>query len=241
MADYGISVSNAYNSVVITSQFKLLVFSERGTFQIRSQYTDREGRGTVTFVKPIVTQETPQIFLRYVSGVHDSLGLYTTVLGSPGNWTGFTVTSAVRGGSSLQNYTIEYVSCKYADQRSTTPFGMEIWDASGNIVFSASDRVVRYGKFTKAWTLTSGSSVDIYSSNLSIEADDFICVSSIDRGVMWFADGAAYVGLNLLTAGVRVLNISAQRAAGGFFYYQGVNGQNFCIPVCKFPSSRYYN
>jgi len=241
MADYGISVVNNYGSVVISSTYKLLVFSERGSFQITSRYTDKEGSGTVSFSKPISTQEPPQIFLRYVSGVHDNLGVYTTLLGRPGAWTGFTVTSAVRGGSSVQNYTVEYVSCKYADQRSQSVYGMEIWDASGTIVFTDSDKVVRYGKFTKQWTVKSGTSVDIYSSGLSIDVDDFICVSAIDRGVVWFADGANFVGLTLLTDGVRVVNISAQRASGGLYYYQGLNNTSFCIPVCKFPADRYRN
>ena len=241
MANFGISVTNNSNSVMITSQYKIMVFSERGTFRIQSQYTDREGSGSVTFVKPILTQEPPQIFLRYVSGVHTDLGVYSTILGSPGNWTGFRMTSAVRGGSSLQNYLIEYVSCKYADRQSTELYGMSIWDEAGNILFSASDRIVRYSKFSKVWTKTNGDTVDIYKSNLTIDADDFISVSSIDRGVVWFADGAGFVGLNLMTAGVLVLNISAQRSGGGYNYSQGVAGQNFCIPVCKFPSARYYN
>lgn len=241
MADYGLSVSNSYGTTLINSQYKVLVFSERGTFQITSKYTDREGQGAVTFVKPILTQEPPHIFLRYVSGVHNDLGVYTTVIGGPGNWTGFRVTSGVRGGSSVQNYQVEYVSCKYSDQRSLTRYGMELWDATGAIVFTASDRVVRYSKFTKVWTLTGGTRVTIYNSNLTIDNDDFVCVSSLDRGVMWFADGAGFVGINLMTDGVRTLNISAQFSSGGYWYYQGVNNQNFCIPVCKFPADKYYN
>lgn len=241
MANFGISVTNNSNSVMITSQYKIMVFSERGTFRIQSQYTDKEGSGAVNFLKPILTQEPPQIFLRHVSGVHPNLGVYTTILGGPGNWTGFRMTSAVRGGSTLQNYLVEYVSCKYADKQSTDLFGMNIWDEAGVILFSASDRVVRYSKFSKVWTKTAGSTVDIYSSNLTIDSDDFISVSSVDRGLVWFADGADYVGITLLDNNVPSLKISAQRSGGGYDYSLGVNGQNFCIPVCKFPTSRYYN
>jgi hypothetical protein len=241
MANFGISVTNNSDSVMITSQYKIMVFSERGTFRIQSKYTDREGSGSVTFLRPILSQEPPQIFLRFVNGVHSDLGVYTTILGGAGNWTGFRMTSAVRRGSSLQNYLMEYVSCKYADRQSTDLYGMNIWDENGTILFSASDRVVRYSKFSKVWTKTAGNTVDIYSSNVTIDADDFVSVSSLDRGVIWFADGASFVGLNLLTKGALTLNISAQRSGGGYDYNQGVAGQNFCIPVCKFPTSRYYN
>lgn len=241
MADYGLSVTNTYGAVVISSTYKVMVFSERGSFRIQSKYTDREGSGAVTFVRPILTQEAPQVFFRHVNGFHTSLGVYITMLGGPGNWTGFLVTSAVRNGSNLQNYLMEYVICKFSDQPSPQRYGMNIFDAQGRIVFSSEDRVVRYHKFAKSWSLVVGDYVDTYKSNLVIEADDFVCVSSIDRGVAWFADGFGFVGMSLLDNNVPVLNITAQRAGGGYWYYQGTNGTCFGIPVCKFPSSRYYN
>ncbi|WP_432218769.1 hypothetical protein ACREYJ_06035 [Pseudomonas kribbensis] len=241
MADYGLSVSNIYGAVVISSSYKVMVFSERGSFRIQSRYSDKEGYGSVTFAKPVYTQEAPQVFLRHVSGVHASLGLFITMLGGPGNWTGFLITSAVRVGNTLQNYLIEYVVCKYSDQPSRQPYGMNIYDAQGQVVFSSDDKVVRYTKFAKNWTLVVGNQVDTYKSNLIIDADDFVCVSSIDRGLNWFADGAGYVGISLLNNNALTLEITAQRSGGGYWYYQGTNGTCFGVPVCKFPLSRYYN
>ncbi|MDC3735397.1 hypothetical protein KDL27_06340 [Pseudomonas syringae pv. syringae] len=241
MVDYGFSAVNGSSSVIISSKYKVLVFSERGQFSITSQYTDKEGFGSVVFTRPVLTQEPPQIFVRHISGSHPSLGVYTTMSGSPGNWTGFLVTSAVRPGGTLQNYSMEFVSCKFADQPSSQVYGMNIRDEGGRIVFSSSDKIVRYSKFAKGWTLQKGDLVDIYNSNLTIDADDFVCISSIDRGVMWFADGVQFAGLTLLANGVPVLQINAQIAGGGYWYYQGVNETSFAIPVCKFPVSRYYN
>lgn len=239
---YGLSVVNDYGAVVIDSDHKVLIFSERGNFNIQSRYTDREGYGNATFTKPILTQEPPQLFVRYVSGLHSNLGIYTTMLGSPGNWTGFRVTSAVRGNPNLQNYLMEYVSCKYAYQHNESDYGMEVYDKLGDIVFTSGDRIVRFGKFTKDWSLTVGNSVDIYRSGLAIDVDDFICVSAIDRGVMWFADHSNYTGLTILDGGVRVLNITTNvRTAGGEWFISGVGGTSFCIPVCKFPVDKYYN
>ncbi|RMN34762.1 hypothetical protein ALQ61_04152 [Pseudomonas coronafaciens pv. zizaniae] len=241
MVDYGFSAVNGASSVIIGSKYKVLVFSERGQFAITSRYTDKEGFGSVVFARPILTQEPPQIFVRHITGSHPDLGIYTTMSGGPGNWTGFLVTSAVRFGGAVQNYSMEYVSCKFADQPSPEVYGMNIRDDAWRIVFSSADKIVRYSKFAKNWTLQKGDMVDIYNSNLTIDADDFVCISSIDRGVMWFADGVQFAGLTLLSNSVPVLQINAQIAGGGYWYYQGMNETCFAIPVCKFPVSRYYN
>lgn len=240
MADFGLSVTNDYGSIIISSDYKIMVFSERGTFNITSQYTNVEGQGSVTFIKPIRTQEPPQVFVRFVSGVHNDLAIFTILLGGPGNWTGFRVVSAVRGNPNLQNYTLEYVSCMYSNLKSTSDYGLELFDYQGNAIYTSSDNVVRFSKFSKSWTLTQGNQVDYYDSGLTIDADDFISISSIDRGVGWFTGHAQYAGLTLLTSGVRMLRI-INNIISGDWYYQGTNNTCLAIPVCKFPISRYFN
>jgi hypothetical protein len=241
MDEYGLSVTNNSGSVLISNDYRMLVFSERGNFNITSRYTDREGAGSVVFARPIQTSEAPQIFLRHVRGVHSSLGVYITLAGGPGNWTGFAVTSAVRNGSSLQDYDMEFVACKYSNQTSKDMYGLELYDGAAQPIFASDDRVVTYSKFAKNWTRAQGSTVYVFTSDLSIDGDDFVSVSSIDRGVMWFAGGAGFVGMTLLENNLPVLKITATVSGGGYWYYQGVNGTNFCIPVCKFPLTRYYN
>lgn len=240
MADFGLAVTNDYGSVIVSSNYKVMVFSERGNFKITSQYTDAEGQGAVTFAKPIKTQEPPQVFVRLVTGVHSDLGMFTGLLGGPGNWTGFRVVSAARGNPNLQNYILEYVSCMYTSLKSVSSYGLEINDQQGNIVYTSSDNVVRFSKFSKAWTLARGNFVDVYDSGLAIDNDDFISISSIDRGVSWFTSHAQYSGITLLDGGVRVLKIHNQFRAGDW-YYQGTNNTCLAIPVCKFPTSRYFN
>lgn len=240
MADHGLSVVNDYSSLIISSEYKVMVFSERGTFKITSQYTNAEGSGTVNFVKPITTQEPPQVFVRFVSGVHNDLGIYTGLRGGPGNWTGFVVVSAVRGNPYLQDYTLEYVSCMYSNRKSTSSYGLEIYDYQGNPIYTSSDKVVKFSKFSKNWTVTTGNQVDYYDSGLTIESDDFISISAIDRGVSWFTGHSQYAGITLLSNGVRMLRITNQISQGDW-YYQGTNNTYLAIPVCKFPQNRYYN
>lgn len=240
MSDYGLAVVNNYGSLVISNEHKVMVFSERGSFRIESRYSDGEGYGSVLFSRAIHTNEPPQVFLRHVSGVHAALGVYITLLGGPGHWTGFAVTSAVRGGE-LQNYLMEFVACKFADRPGSEPFGLNLFDSQARPVFSSQDKIVRYHKFAKHWEKIAGAQVDIYASHLVIDPDDFVCASAIDRGVAWFAGGANYVGLILLENNAPSLKISAQVTGGGYWYHQGTNGTCFGIPVCKFPPHRYIN
>lgn len=242
MADYGFSAVNNHRSVIISSVYKVMVYSERGNFRIVSRYTNRPGYGQVVFQRPVLSQEPPQVFVRLETTRHNDLGLYITLQGGPGHWTGFKVVSAVRFGSVLQDYTLEYVICKFADRHNQQPYGLDIRGSGGEPVFSAHDNVVRYSKFAKRWVKQGGTLVDIYVSDVNIDVDDFVCITSIDRGVSWFAKGSRYAGLTLYDNGQRVLKIFNDRlTAGGYWYWQGTNDTCFAIPVCKFPLDRYYN
>ncbi|SNB84689.1 hypothetical protein SAMN02745900_04478 [Pseudomonas sp. URIL14HWK12:I8] len=241
--NYGFSAKNDYGSVTINSEMKVLVFSERGSLRITSRYTDRGGTGEAVFIKPIRTLEPPQVFIRHVSGLHSSLGLYAQIIGGPGAWTGFVLRSAASGGSTLQNFLIEFVACKFADAAQLSGYGMNIRDAAGGVVFSTQDRPVRYSKFATSWTRTFFSEDQfIFTPNVTIDADDFICISALDRGLNWFAEKAQFAAMNILSNGQPNLNIYAQvMTAGGDWYYDGTGGTTFGVAVCKFPESRYYN
>jgi hypothetical protein len=239
MADYGLSVTNNGGSVIISNLYKIMVFSERGSFRITSSFTDRGGQGSYVFTKPIKTQEPPQLFFGNLSGLHPKVSVYITLIGGPGNWTGFVANSAIAGGNNLQNTYVEFVACKYCDTPNPNQYGMNQWDANGNILYSSEDRVVRYSKFAKNWTFVSGNEVFTYRSNVALDADDFICISAFDRGVTWFI-GFDFAGMTILDNGVPTLNITVNLPGGGNAYPYGAN-TSFCVPVCKFPAARYHN
>ncbi|MEN5036733.1 hypothetical protein [Pseudomonas sp. TWI929] len=243
MAEYGFQAVNDSGTVTITSTYKLLVFSERGTVRVTSAYIDRGGQGQATFTRPVLTQAPPQIFIRVQSASHSSLGVYATVLGAPGNWTGFIIDSAATGSSPLQNFTLEYVACKFADVLSGTGYGMEIRDANNSPVFSAADKVVRFSKFATVWTLSvNQQTVRIFTPNVTIDLDDFICVSAMDRGVNWFTDNAQFAAFNIWANSAPNLTLYAQLiTAGGYWYWQGTNSTQFTVPICKFPADRFTN
>lgn len=239
---YGLSVTNNGGSVVISSEYKTLVFSQRGEFRITSRYTDREGYGSVTFSKVITTQEPPQVFVRTTRASHSSLTFYTRMLGGAGAWTGFDVFSAA-SGAPLQDHYLQYVACKFSDSRSVDRYGLEIYDETGDIVYTSSDRVVRYGKFTKDWDYsppTGYGVVAVYHSRVAPDPDDFISISSVDRGNAWFCGSVNYAGLRVVSGGVQSVKIVTNKSRVNTDI-QNFPGPSFSIPVCKFPIERYYN
>ncbi|WP_028941632.1 hypothetical protein [Pseudomonas vranovensis] len=243
MAEYGFQAVNDYSTITISSTYKVMVFSERGMVRITSSYTDRGGQGQATFIRPIYTQEAPQLFVRVQSASHGALGLAVTLLGGPGNWTGFQLDSAATGAAPLQDFTLEYVSCKFADAVQNSGYGLNIWDANGIPVFNARDKIVRYSKFATSWSMAVDTSISrVFVPNVSIETDDFICVSAMDRGVNWFTDNAQFAGFNIWANWAPYLTLYCQRiTALGYWYWQSMNETQFAVPVCKFPAARYTN
>lgn len=243
MDEYGFRAVNDFGSVTISSVYKVLVFSERGAYQVTSQYIDRGGEGAVSFTKAITTQEAPQVFVRVQSASHATLGIYISMVGSAGNWTGFRTFSAAPGASPLQNFTLEYVACKFADSVQASGYGMNIYDSNGRPVFSAQDKIVRYSKFATNWTMvTDQSNYRVFTPNIDLDWDDFICVSAFDRGLNWATANSQFSAFNIWLNWAPNLNTYVQRITSlGYWYWQGTNGTNFTVPVCKFPADRYTN
>lgn len=240
MDEHGFLAVNNQLSVVVSNIYKVLVFSERSVFTITSSKTDRNGYGSAVFTKAVRTVEAPQIFIRVASASHSTLGLYITIQGSPGAWTGFQVTSAARGGSTLQNYTVEFVVCKFTDSYNSQVYGSEVRGENNEPVFSSADKVVKYSRFTKSWTKVTGTLVDEYRSGMVLDADDFVSISAFDRGVSWFIKGARYAGLTVYDNNAPSLTVFVTKeTGGGYWYYQGTNDTFLSIPICKFPASRY--
>lgn len=240
MVEYGLTVINDSGSTVINSKRKVLVFSERGSFLITSQFTNRPGLGVYNFLKPVKTLAPPQIFLRTVSANNSSITLYiVTTTGSPGNWTGVGFMSAA-GGVDLQRHNMEIVVCKYSDELPKSGYGMIIRDDKGQMLFSSDDRVVRYSRFSKVWTKIAGATVDAYQADVTPSEEEFICLTQMDRGVNWFTRQANYATLQIRRNNAPVMRLQVDYQPFGN-YYQGTNGTCFSIPVCKFPIDRYYN
>ncbi|MDH2244909.1 hypothetical protein N5J76_02875 [Pseudomonas sp. GD03855] len=245
MNDYGFEATNNSGTVTISGATRLLVFSERGTVRTTSSNSDRPGYGAVTLAKPIKTTATPEIFVRVATHNRTAVSIYFTFIGQPGNWTGFKITVAAGATNNLIDHTFEYVACKYSDSPGSEDYGLELYnaDGSGEVIFNSTDSPVIFSRFSKRWQWQSisTSSVDIYASGITIDADDFIGVSGFDRGLVFFGN-AEYAGLRLISSNARVLQITVNKRVNEQ-HQDPLIGRafNFCAPICKFPASIYHN
>lgn len=241
---FGLDVLNNANSTLISSNSRPMIFSERGFVSVtNSSVVDRPAYGSVVFSIPVLTQAPPCVFIRLDSSRHSSLSLYVIMTGVPFNWTGFIIVASAQGGGVLPLYVLEYVVTKNFDLGEATGYGLMLYNEYGVPIFRHDRKLVKYSKFTKKWTLTQtvpGYTFFTFSSNLTIDADDFIDVSSINRGIVHQAVvNKMFTSLSIYEGSQRVLKLQTQSAAGAS-NPQNIPAMNFCIPVCKFPSSVYY-
>lgn len=243
---FGFEAINNGNSVLISDFQNHLHFSERGVMTVTASRVDVAATGVVTFATNVLTQAPPKIFVRLISSAHSSMNLYTVMIGAPGNWTGFRIYAGAQGGGTLPNYQIDWVCCKNFDRDTTQTYGMTIYDANGNTIFTSDKKLVKYSKFTKDWTVQRTFAnaryfFTYFPTNITIDNDDYIDISSINRGrVNQLVDGLEFTSMVIYSASTRVLRLQTQSVYDQSSPQQ-MSTRKFCIPICKFPSSVFYN
>lgn len=246
---FGFEARNDLGSVTLSDEYPTLVYSHRGQIIVENgSVVDRPAVGSVSF--PFIIQQIspPKVFIRFNSGRHNSCNIYCVMNGSANNWTGFTIYAGALGGGTLPRHVLDYVVCKFTDSTPPTGFGMAIYDSTGKPTYKNQDRAVRYSKFTKSWSLSTIISGGIYfanltPSNITIELDDYIDISSMNRGNGHFTiqgNGTMqYSTAQILTGGTRVLILVQQNSSSLYSASLEVGNTFFCMPICKFPTSQY--
>lgn len=240
---FGFQAINNSGSVTLNSEYPTLVFSERGQVVVQNtSVVDRPAVGSFSFSSPKTSLAPPKVFIRFNSGRHPSCEVYLGMLGSPGNWTGCIMYAGAIGGGTLPRHVIDYVICETATPSVNSDYGMVIYDSSGNPTYKSEDRPVKYNKFTRFWTSSAINQFNfLYSpSGVTIDSDDFMDISSMNRGPSWMSGAnVSYTSMQILSGGVRMLRLGIQiRTTGGNI---NAAGYQFCIPICKFPSDVYFN
>lgn len=244
---FGFEAINLGGSVIISPSNTHLAFVERGTISVlNNSVVDRPAVGSAAFMKPITSKEPPQVFVRLQSSRHSGLEAYMRIDGSPGNWTGFTMWASAFGGSTLPLYVLEFCVCANVSSAPASGFGMSVFDADGKPVFSSTDKLVKFSKFTKKWSITisgaaGGYAYFTFTPDIQIESDDFINISSVNKGtVNQYLYQAMFHSIRLYRNNERLLNLVTQ---GSYWYTVpgNVGNMRFCIPVCKFPAEIYHN
>ena len=242
---FGFSAVNDSDSVMVSDTHQHLVFERRGTLTVSGGTINKQHSAAITFPTAITTTPPPKIFLKVQSSSHASITMYCVLLGSPGNWTGFRIYCAAAGTAPAPNYVFQYVVCKFVNSAPSSGFGMVIYDAAGQPVFRHDAKLVKYSKFTKTWTYTRTLSgawfYTFFPSGITITPDDFIDVSSINRGcVIMEVYGIQYTSLRIWRSSAPVLQLVAQ-ANSSQSDPQYVSSMRFCMAICQFPSDVYYN
>lgn len=241
---FGFEAINDGSSVLVSNNHRHLSFKERLSVTVTNTVVDRPSTGSASFSSPVTTQAPPTIFAKLQSTRHSSIEMYCVVLGSPGNWTGVRFYASAYGGSTLPLYVLDCVVCHFITADTSEDFGMVLYDEEGVPVFCHDNKLVKYSKFTKKWTLQKTSSAYSYYTfrpDVTIATDDYIDVSSLNRGVvMQLVYGMMFSSVRIYRDNSPTLELVAQ-ANSNTSNPQGVSEMNFCIPVCKFPESVYHN
>lgn len=240
--NYGLEVFNDNNTLQISSTKPPLIYKERGFVTLTRNVVDRPAFGVVTFTSPITTYAPPKVFVRVQSSNLPSCQVYITITGSPNNWTGFVMYAGAFGGGVLPMHVIEYVCCYVYKKEIVSPpnYGLELFDENGVSSFHSSANIVHYYKFTKKWTESYFNYFHTYTPNpdITIDADDFIDISSCNRGPIFVVTNRfMFFSFTLRRDSQRTLRISVQVSLPES--PQNISLANLCIPICKFPISKY--
>lgn len=238
---FGFQAVNNSGSVTLNSDYPTLAYSGRGSVVVQNpSVVDRPAVGYFSFGAVRTQIAPPRIFVRFNSGRHASCLIYLAMNGSPGAWYGAWIYAGAQGGGTLPYYVIDYVICETASTTVNDNFGMVIYDSTGKPTYKTEDLPVKYNKFTRTWVsqVINQFNFTYYPAGIAIDNDDFIDISSMNRGPVFLnTSNVAYTGMYIFRGGARTCQLSVSlRVTGGNVNPTGIN---FSIPICKFPSNIY--
>lgn len=141
---YGVRARNGSSFTQIDNANKVLTLARSGSFRMGfigpgSVITDV----TASFGTPITTTEQPLIFL---NSDDDMMVNKFVMRGSPGNWTGFTL-SWWTGVSGTQVFTVKWMAGSFRSSGVFGEYGIRIRDAAAEPIFSTADNIILMNGF----------------------------------------------------------------------------------------------
>lgn len=125
---YGLTFTNNSDVVILDSEFSRLVVIYSGVY----------GPGGGNFPWVITSPEPPLIFARPSSGGFQ----WIRINGSPGNWTGWSNSSAGASGS--------FFIAAY-ESTPTAKYGLRIWDSSSKLLFDSGTPCAQFTDVITSW------------------------------------------------------------------------------------------
>lgn len=162
---FGLEFKNTGDVVTLDSEFSRLVVLQKGRYS-----------GGATFSPAITTDEPPLVFVRPDASCTFS---YTTILGSPGNWTGFSFN--VDG---VGNY---FVAAFQA--RAVSEYGLRLWDGTPKLLLDIGTPCGQFTRTITSWTYLGssntgqGTTKSSWTAYSPVDGGDYMLVNCIGMDV----------------------------------------------------------
>lgn len=138
---YGLKAVNNDSYIQIDSDTPRLCAIHNGKYAASNSNT-----ATVLFPTAITTQEPPCIFLRNSPDRNHELYDMLSILGSAGNWTGF----SVRANNVTWRPAGKWFAAVFASQ-SQSSYGLRLWGGAGEVIYDSSAVAVIVIKANSIW------------------------------------------------------------------------------------------
>ncbi|BFO04073.1 hypothetical protein KNHN1_24510 [Pseudomonas guariconensis] len=144
IARYGLRARNDSSSTQIDNANRVLTLARNGSFTMGVISPGNiVADVTISFGAPITTTTQPFVFLNF----DDDGMVYKFVLrGSPGNWTGFSL-SWWTGQNSTQRFTVKWMAGVFSSSGAPGDYGLRVRDAAGAQLFVTSDNLILMNGF----------------------------------------------------------------------------------------------
>ncbi|ANF84653.1 hypothetical protein A7J50_1214 [Pseudomonas antarctica] len=160
---YGLQFTNNADVVTLDTEYSRLVIL----------YSARYNAGAF-FPNPITSQEPPLIFVRPDS---PSTFQYVRIIGSPGNWTGFS-------NAHPANAPGTYFLAAY-ESKPTASYGMRLWDGNQKLLFDNGTPCAQFTTVLDNWSLLSltnpspGRWTYVFASPINLSSGEYMMINNL--------------------------------------------------------------
>lgn len=192
VAQYGLRARNESRFTQIDNANRVLTLARNGSFVMGVLSPGNiVADVTISFGSPITTTAQPFVFLNFDD---DGMVNKFVLRGSPGNWTGFSL-SWWTGQNSTQRFTVKWMAGIFASAGAPGAYGARIRDEDGSQLFTTSDNLILMNGFPSNDRFTrSGTDIPLgpeyytsYRMPWTSDLDDYFLANSLIGGP--FYDG----------------------------------------------------
>lgn len=163
---YGLRFTNDNDVVVLDSEYSRLVVIHQGVY----------GPGGVGFPAPVNSAEPPLVFVRPDASTTFQ---YVAIVGTPGNYTGFSMI----GGGSGKYFCAAFKSVEMAS------YGMRLRDESDKLIFDSGTPCAQFTRAINSWSYigfshnSQGQTIVNFTAPSDLTSGDYLMLNNIGMDV----------------------------------------------------------